>query len=162
MVKRSSTVMTLPLERIRSGCAHAMAGRAAKNRRFRVCRMGDASRIIAPQLGIKYVVLLGGAMRKAALFAMVFCLSAFAQQKGKQQASLPEGSEKNLVATACTTCHAETMITQNGHTREDWKLVVERMVSAGAEIPQNRMAAVTDYLAKNFPEGNIAKAVIVP
>ena len=101
-------------------------------------------------------------MRKIALTATIFCLGAFAQQKGKQQSGLPDGPVKSLVAGACTTCHADTMITQNGHTREDWKLVVERMVSAGAEIPANQMAAVTDYLAKNFPEGNIAKAVIVP
>jgi virginiamycin B lyase len=95
--------------------------------------------------------------------ALIWSLSAFAQSGGKQSArQLPAGDVKSLVENACTTCHGINMITDNGHTREDWKLVVERMVSAGAEIPQNQMAAVTDYLAKGFPEGNVPKAVIVP
>src|SRR5207244_4154431 len=76
--------------------------------------------------------------------------------------ALPAGDVKALVDTACTTCHASTMITNAGHTREDWKLLVERMVSAGADVPANQMAAVTDYLAKNFPEVNVPRAVIVP
>jgi virginiamycin B lyase len=87
-----------------------------------------------------------------------------AQGQGKQPAArpLPAGNVKNLVETACTACHPATMITDTGHTREDWKLVVERMVADGAEIPSNQMAAVTDYLTKNFPEENVPKAVIVP
>ena len=75
---------------------------------------------------------------------------------------MPDGAVKTLVENECTTCHAINMITDTGHTREDWKLVVERMVSAGAEIPKDKMPAVTDYLAKGFPEENVPKAVIVP
>jgi virginiamycin B lyase len=75
---------------------------------------------------------------------------------------MPAGAVKSLVENACTACHEINMITDTGHTRQDWKLVVERMVSAGAEIPANQMAAVTDYLAKGFPEENVPVAVIVP
>src|SRR5215469_9695251 len=84
---------------------------------------------------------------------------AFAQQAAKP---LPAGDVQALVQSACTTCHPITMITGAGHTAEDWKLVVERMVSAGAEIPKDKMAAVTTYLAKNFPEGNVPPAKIIP
>ena len=95
--------------------------------------------------------------------AVVLCLTASAQRQGKQASRpLPEGNAKTILETACTSCHAITMITSTGHTREDWQLVMERMVSAGAEVPQDQIAMVTDYLTKNFPEGNVAKAVLIP
>ena len=104
------------------------------------------------------------------MFTKILCGAAlflspalFAQSGGKQQPKqLPPGNVKALVENACTVCHAITMITDAGHTREDWKLVVERMVADGAEIPPAQMATVTDYLAKGFPEENVPKAVIVP
>src|SRR5437667_4611166 len=98
------------------------------------------------------------------LFILTICCCAVSAQgpAGQQGRSLPEGNAKAIVETACTTCHAATMITSAGHTPEDWKLLMERMVSAGAEVPQNQIAMVTDYLSKNFPEGNVAKAVIIP
>src|SRR5215831_10262728 len=97
------------------------------------------------------------------LIAVLYCCAVLAQGPGGQAAqSLPPGDAKAIVDNACTTCHAATMITNAGHTLEDWKLLVERMVSAGADVPQNQMAMVTDYLAKNFAENNVPKAVVVP
>jgi virginiamycin B lyase len=97
------------------------------------------------------------------LIAVLYCCAVLAQGPGGQAAqSLPPGDGKAIVDSACTTCHAATMITNAGHTPEDWKLLVERMVSAGADVPQNQMAMVTDYLSKNFPERNVPKAVTVP
>lgn len=93
---------------------------------------------------------------------LLFTPSLFAQGQGKQAKALPAGDVQALVQTACTTCHPITMITGTGHTPEDWKLLVERMVSAGAEIPKDKMATVTTYLAKNFPEGNVPPAKIIP
>src|SRR6185503_10941263 len=106
-------------------------------------------------------------MRKNLLFglaaALVFCITVAAQGPGAQTSQpLPAGNGKAIVETACTTCHAANMITDAGHTAEDWKLLMERMVAAGADVPQNQIAMVTGYLAKNFPEGNVPKAVIVP
>src|SRR6266481_4869066 len=97
------------------------------------------------------------------LIALVFSSTLSAQGQGGQPARpLPEGNGKTIVETACTVCHAVTMITSTGHTREDWQLLMERMVSAGADVPQSQIAMVTDYLTKNFPEGNVPKAVIIP
>jgi len=97
------------------------------------------------------------------LIVVLYCCAVLAQGPGGQAAqSLPAGDSKAIVETACTTCHAATMITNAGHTREDWNLLFERMVSEGADVPQNQMAMVTDYLAKNFPERNVPKAVTVP
>lgn len=96
----------------------------------------------------------------AALCAAI-ALSATAQAQA-QTKPLPAGDAKALIETACTTCHALSLITGAGHTSEDWKLLVERMVSAGAEVKPNQEAMVSAYLAKNFPEGNVPKAVILP
>src|SRR5579863_7592581 len=94
----------------------------------------------------------------ASLTAVVFCCTVSAQRQGKQPArSLPAGDAKAIVETSCTTCHALSLITGAGHTPEDWKLLVERMVAAGAEVPNNQFAMLTDYLAKSFPEGNVPK-----
>src|SRR6266566_4988987 len=88
--------------------------------------------------------------------AMVFCSTVSAQRP------LPAGNGKALVETACTTCHAITLITGAGHTPAEWKLLVERMVAAGAEVSKDQIPTVTEYLTKAFPEGNVPKAVIIP
>ena len=91
-------------------------------------------------------------MKNTSLFlaGIVLCSTGFAQ------------NPKTIVETACTTCHALSLITSAGHTPADWKLLVERMVAAGADVPKNQIPLVTDYLTKNYPEGNVPKAVIVP
>ena len=63
--------------------------------------------------------------------AFVFSITIAAQGPGAQTSqALPEGNGKAMVGTACTTCHAINLITDAGHTAEDWKLLVERMASA--------------------------------
>src|SRR5512143_521008 len=99
-------------------------------------------------------------MTKSSLFVLLTA-ATFLQGQPKQR-PLPAGDAKTIVETACTTCHALSLITGAGHTHADWKLLVERMVAAGADVPKNQVAMVTDYLAKSFPEGNVPKAVIVP
>src|SRR5581483_3612376 len=102
-------------------------------------------------------------MTKSSLFVLLTAAVLLqGQSKQGKGRPLPDGPAKAVVETACTTCHALNLITGGGHTPPDWKLVVERMVAAGAEVPKNQVAEVTDYLAKNFPEGNVPKAVIVP
>src|SRR5438552_104820 len=90
-------------------------------------------------------------MTKSMLFrfltTLVLCATAAAQ--GKQAAKqLPAGEAKAIVETACTACHALTLITDAQHTPADWKLLVERMVAAAANVPKKKKQMVTDYLAK--------------
>jgi virginiamycin B lyase len=99
-------------------------------------------------------------MTKSYLFVLLTASVALYGQV--KQRPLPAGPAKAIVQTACTTCHEITLITSAGHTSADWKLLVERMVAAGAEVPKNQIATVTDYLSKSFPEGNVPKAVIIP
>jgi len=68
-----------------------------------------------------------------------------------QTVSLPDGSAKPMVETACATCHALTRVTGAGHSPADWDAVVRKMVNAGAQVPPDQILAIVDYLAKNFP-----------
>jgi virginiamycin B lyase len=100
-------------------------------------------------------------MPKTLFFALVLIAAGIPAQ-AQTTRPLPAGDGKDLVATACTTCHAVTLITGTGHTPADWKLLVERMVAAGAEVPKDQIPVVTAYLTKSFPEGNVPKAVLIP
>jgi virginiamycin B lyase len=78
------------------------------------------------------------------------------------QPPLPEGTGKETVQKACTSCHALSTVTNAGHNREEWTSVLHMMVTAGAPVPKDQIAAVTDYLAKNFPERPAPEAVVIP
>src|SRR5690242_21181525 len=103
-------------------------------------------------------------MTQQAIFAIIAAVAFVPAVSAQRQNNrpLPPGDGKAIVETACTTCHALTLITGAGHTAADWKLLVERMVSAGAEVSKNQIPTVIDYLSKSFPEGNVPKGVIIP
>ena len=69
------------------------------------------------------------------LLTVIACCPAISAQ------GLPAGNAKSIVETACTTCHPVTLITSAGHTPAEWKLLVERMVSAGADVPKDKIPA---------------------
>ncbi|OFW02454.1 MAG: hypothetical protein A3I61_13325 [Acidobacteria bacterium RIFCSPLOWO2_02_FULL_68_18] len=80
-------------------------------------------------------------------------------QRG-QPVQLPDGPGKDMVQAACTKCHGLNFISNSfGFTREEWPKLFGSMVA----LPRSDADAITDYLAKNFPEKpNIPKAVIIP
>ncbi len=85
----------------------------------------------------------------AALFAGS---SALAQQSGPAGTSnLPDGDAKEIVATTCVACHDLRRVVHSDYSNEEWRNVVNMMVSAGAPLAPAQKQAVTDYLIKNFP-----------
>jgi virginiamycin B lyase len=86
-----------------------------------------------------------------------------AQGRGKlPDKPLPDGNGKATIEQACAGCHPLNMITNTGHTGEEWQLLLERMISVGAPVPPDQVSTVQEYLTKNFPEGNVPRAVIIP
>ena len=81
---------------------------------------------------------------------------------GLVERPLPDGAGKAAIEGTCADCHAMALVTNTGHTPQDWKLLVERMVNVGAKIPEDQMKTASDYLAKNFPERDVPKAVVIP
>src|SRR5206468_11199616 len=50
-------------------------------------------------------------------------------QRGPQaQAQLPDGNGKEMVQNTCTQCHALSLVTNAGYSREEWQTVFSAMV----------------------------------
>jgi hypothetical protein len=74
---------------------------------------------------------------------------------------LPDGQGKETIAAVCGACHEFMSRVGKGYTPEGWKTVIRMMINQGAPVPDDKVAEVTGYLAKNFPEkGKPAAAII--
>jgi virginiamycin B lyase len=74
---------------------------------------------------------------------------------------LPEGKGKEIVAGMCNTCHPVEARIGSGYSREGWSTVLRMMVNQGAEISQDELPTLLDYLSTNFPEkGKPAAAAV--
>jgi cytochrome c5 len=106
-------------------------------------------------------------MRRLVVSAAIaaLCLSAVpapAQQPGN---ALPPGDGRDLVATACTQCHALTVILAMRDGPIGWKRHVYHMVMRGAQLNAREVDTVLVYLDTNFGPGQRmppAKAVALP
>jgi virginiamycin B lyase len=67
------------------------------------------------------------------------------------QTALPNGAAKDVVETACSACHQLNIVTNAGHTPEEWNRIVGDMMMKGANISASQMPGVAQYLASNFP-----------
>lgn len=69
---------------------------------------------------------------------------------------LPEGSGKDAVAKVCSECHATDNIRKLRLNRDDWSEKIGDMVDRGAEGTEAELAAVLEYLTRNFgPDSKI-------
>lgn len=74
---------------------------------------------------------------------------------------LPEGAGKQIVQTACISCHDIRQFTRVNFDREDWDLAVSAMVAADAPLKKEEIPLAIDYLATHF-KGEITPGVTVP
>jgi len=87
---------------------------------------------------------------------------AVAQQPAN---ALPPGDGRDLVATACTQCHALTVILAMRDGPIGWKRHVYHMVMRGAQLNAREVDTVLAYLDANFGPGQRmppAKPVALP
>ncbi len=69
---------------------------------------------------------------------------------------LPDGPGKDAVAKVCSECHATDNIRKLRLSHDDWSEKIGDMVDRGAEGTEEELAAVLDYLTRNFgPESKI-------
>lgn len=73
------------------------------------------------------------------------------------QPRLPEGEGRNVVLTACVTCHDLTVVTAKRSTREEWEAVVKDMIARGAALSNVESNTVVNYLTRNFGKTDKAK-----
>ena len=87
-------------------------------------------------------------LRNTLILACFFLMMPHA---ARAQSALPDGDGKATVQSACSACHALSMVTRSGHSKTEWDTVLHMMVNAGAQVPSDQFETVSAYLAKNFP-----------
>jgi len=97
---------------------------------------------------------------KKLMFLVALAAVAAVFLVAQQPRELPAGAAKATIEDSCQSCHGLDQILRAGHDAEEWKLTVERMISAGAEVPENKLAPMVAYLASNFPDRSPVAKVI--
>src|SRR3954463_11313228 len=105
-------------------------------------------------------------MKRALLLGAVVAASVAATSVRAQNApALPAGEGRDIVAVACTQCHALTPLTGMRDGPNGWKRHVYNMVIRGAQLTPRDVDTVLTYLNTNFGPGQSlppAKPVTLP
>jgi mono/diheme cytochrome c family protein len=65
-------------------------------------------------------------------------------------AALPPGKGKAIVQRTCISCHALKVVTAKRASKEQWSALVDQMISRGADLNDDEVEIIVDYLARNF------------
>lgn len=68
-----------------------------------------------------------------------------------QPGVLPQGPGRNVAQRMCSTCHSLVLVTQVGHTEEEWDSIVARMENNGMMASPEDIDTVITYLGKALP-----------
>jgi competence ComEA-like helix-hairpin-helix protein len=80
-------------------------------------------------------------------FPSILCL-AFVLASDEN--TLPPGEGQAIVQKKCASCHALKVVTGKRASRQQWSTIVDQMITRGAEVPDDEIDTLLDYLAKNF------------
>jgi cytochrome c5 len=72
-----------------------------------------------------------------------------AEEAEPAEPSLAEAGQA-LLEERCTSCHGLDRTTSQTKTREEWEQTVTRMVQKGAELNDQEMTTLIDYLAETY------------
>jgi mono/diheme cytochrome c family protein len=64
--------------------------------------------------------------------------------------ALPPGKGKVIVERTCASCHAIKVVTSKKASKEQWSTIIDQMLSKGADLNDDEVEIVVDYLSKNF------------
>jgi competence protein ComEA len=84
-----------------------------------------------------------------------FLISSFFQSAHAQD--LVAGKGKDVVESVCGACHGTDLVSSRRATRQGWSYIVDDMVSRGASASNEQIAAINEYLAKNYGQVNVNK-----
>lgn len=65
-------------------------------------------------------------------------------------AALPDGAGKPIVQKQCVMCHTLTVVTSKHASTAEWTQLVNQMVSRGAELTDDEIDTVVEYLVRNY------------
>ena len=92
-------------------------------------------------------------MTRLGVFGTAAVLALVATTQANAQGPLPQGEGRDLVAVACTQCHALAPILAGREGPAGWKRHVHNMVLRGAQLSPSESETVIRYLAANFGPG---------
>jgi competence protein ComEA len=81
------------------------------------------------------------------LLSPILCLIFAANDQ-----TLPPGKGQEVVQQQCAGCHALKVVTSKRASKEQWATLLDQMISRGADVPDDEIEAVIEYLSKNFGE----------
>jgi mono/diheme cytochrome c family protein len=64
--------------------------------------------------------------------------------------TLPPGKGKAIVQRTCISCHALKVVTAKRASKAQWSALVDQMISRGADLNDDEVEIIVDYLARNF------------
>ena len=62
----------------------------------------------------------------------------------------PDADTKKLVEGSCGSCHGMDIVASAQKTKDEWNGVVREMISYGADIKEEQIPPMVEYLAKNY------------
>jgi cytochrome c5 len=95
-------------------------------------------------------------MTRLAVFGAAAALALVATTQVNAQGALPQGEGRDIVAVACTQCHALTPILGGREGPAGWRKHVHNMVLRGAQLSPSEAETVIRYLSANFGPGAAA------
>jgi competence protein ComEA len=78
----------------------------------------------------------------------IICILLFASSVAWAQ--LPDGPGKDTFLKICGNCHAADVVTGHNQGNDAWTDTIGKMVEQGAEGTEEQLAAILNYLVKNF------------
>ena len=100
--------------------------------------------ILRMALVLSLAFLMGGAMISSV------AMRAPIRTQAQPIDQLPDGAGKPIVQRACTTCHTLNVITTRRASQPEWAKTVDDMVNRGADLSDDDIDKVVDYLSTNF------------
>jgi competence ComEA-like helix-hairpin-helix protein len=64
--------------------------------------------------------------------------------------TLPPGEGQAIVQQKCANCHALKVVTGKRASRQQWSTIIDQMITRGADVSDDDIDTLLDYLAKNF------------
>jgi competence protein ComEA len=91
-------------------------------------------------------------MKLFAIFLALALGSASAQTTPPPESpsAMPAGAGKAIVQEKCVMCHALTVVISKHSSHSEWDQVVNQMVSRGADLSDEEIDTVIEYLSKNY------------
>lgn len=80
--------------------------------------------------------------------ALLAAAASTAAREAPQPAKAEEAQA--IISRACVACHDLGVLTQSSHSAEDWPILLQRMVSNGANLSPEDLKTVQDYLVATY------------